>query len=192
MSDEVMSQEEIEALMGGGAAAESNAASEAAAASETVADADETAEVQAADETPEVQAADETPEVQAVPEAPAAPAIPDIRVSTAPEPSVRPAEFSSLSRTMDSGPRNGIDLLLDVQLTVAVELGRTQLHVRDILGLGPGAVVELEKHSGEPVEVVVNGKLLARGEVVLIDEKFGVRITEIINKAERDAHAKAA
>lgn len=186
MSDEVMSQEEIEALMGGGVAAPSEtvaAADETAAASETVADADETAEV---------QAADETAEVQAVSEAPAAPAIPDIRVSTAPEPSVRPAEFSSLSRTMDSGQRNGIDLLLDVQLTVAVELGRTQLHVRDILGLGPGAVVELEKHSGEPVEVVVNGKLLARGEVVLIDEKFGVRITEIINKAERDAHAKAA
>ena len=167
MSDEVLSQAEIEALMGGGAAADSNAQSEAAAASEN-------AETQAA------------PAIQFAPQAP------DIRVSNAPEPSVRPAEFSPLSRTVDSGPRNGVDLLLDVQLTVAVELGRAQLYVRDILGLGPGAVVELDKHSGEPVEVVVNGKLLARGEVVLIDENFGVRITEIIGKAERDTHAKAA
>jgi flagellar motor switch protein FliN/FliY len=153
---------------------------------------DETAEVQAAEETAELQTVDETAEVQATDEEPDAPQAPDIRVSTAPEPSVRPAEFSPISRTVESGPRTGVDLLLDVQLTVAVELGRAQLHVRDILGLGPGAVVELDKRSGEPVEVVVNGKLLARGEVVLIDENFGVRITEIINKAERDSHAKAA
>ena len=172
MPDEPLSQEEVEALMANGAQEGDAAPPDAQAAPDP-----DTAQAQE----PSVQ----EPDAEAAPQ-------PDIRISTAPEPEVRPAEFSPLSGAADAGMRNGVDLLLDVQLNVAVELGRAQLHVRDILGLGPGAVVELDKHSGEPVEVVVNGKLLARGEVILIDENFGVRITEIVSKPERDSNAKAA
>lgn len=177
MSDEVLSQAEIEALMNGGGAA----ASDTPAAPEPSAPAQEMAA------SPEVMDIPDVPIPQ-----PAPTPAPEIRMSTAPEPTVRSAQFAPLSHSADTGMRNGVDLLLDVQLNVAVELGRANMHVREILGLGPGAVVELDKHSGEPVEVVVNGKLLARGEVVLIDENFGVRITEIVSKPERDAHAKAA
>lgn len=170
MSDEMLSQEEIEALMNGGGSAPGG-----------------DGEQQSVAEQPEPPIA-AAPVVDPVA---ASPVIqPEIKMTTAPE--VKPAAFSPLTKSADIGSRNGVDLLMDVQLNVAVELGRAQLHVRDILGLGPGAVVELDKHSGEPVEVVVNGKLLARGEVVLIDENFGVRITEIVSKPERDAHAKAA
>jgi len=90
------------------------------------------------------------------------------------------------------GGCRGIDLIMDVQLNVAVELGRTRMNVRDVLALGPGSVVELDKHAGEPVEVVVNDKVVARGEVVVIDESFGVRITEIVGSEEQDSYAKAA
>lgn len=106
--------------------------------------------------------------------------------------SVRPAEFSPLGFSNESGTRNGVDMILDVQLTVAVELGRATKQVREVLALGPGSVVELDKHAGEPVEVVVNGKIVARGEVVVIDENFGVRITEIVTPSERESRAKAA
>ncbi|MCL5103179.1 MAG: flagellar motor switch protein FliN [Armatimonadetes bacterium] len=168
MSDEVLSQEEIEALMGGGG----GAAGEAPAA-------------------PEAEQAASSPEAEMAAVAQAASA-PTITMSSEPDTSVRPAEFSPLSQAIDSSPRYGVDLILDVQLQVAVELGRATLHVREILGLGPGTVVELDKHAGEPVEVVINNKLVARGEVVLIDENFGVRITEIVTKQERDVNAKAA
>jgi len=172
MSDEPLSQEEVEALKAGEAEAGDLASADAQAAPDP-----DAAQAQ--------EPSEEDLDAQAAPQ-------PDIRMSTVPEPAVRPAAFSPLSGVADTGMRNGVDLLLDVQLNVAVELGRAQLYVRDILGLGPGAVVELDKHSGEPVEVVVNGKLLARGEVILIDENFGVRITEIVSKPERDSHAKAA
>ena len=105
---------------------------------------------------------------------------------------VRPAEFSPLGFSNESNTRNGVDLIMDVQLQVAVELGRATKRVRDVLALGPGSVVELDKHAGEPVEIVVNNKIIARGEVVVIDENFGVRITEIINANERESRAKAA
>lgn len=117
---------------------------------------------------------------------------PAIRVQTPHEPAVRAMELGQIGDGAGSGGRGGMDLLYDVQLAVTVELGRTTLKVRDVLGLGPGAVVELDTHAGEPVEVVVNGKAVARGEVVVIDDNFGVRVTEIIDKEDRDARAKAA
>jgi flagellar motor switch protein FliN/FliY len=76
-------------------------------------------------------------------------------------------------------PRS-LDLLHDVEMAVTVELGRTRMAVRDLLALAPGAVVELDRAAGSPVDVLVNGKLIARGEVVVIDDDFGIRITEII------------
>jgi flagellar motor switch protein FliN/FliY len=83
---------------------------------------------------------------------------------------------------MDNESRGGnISLLLDVPLKLTVELGRTTRTVKEILALAPGSVVELDKLSGEAVDILVNEKLIAKGEVVVIDENFGVRITEILD-----------
>jgi len=99
---------------------------------------------------------------------------------------VRPAEFEEFKpEEPTSGKNTNLDLILDVPLQLTVELGRARRQVRDILNLGPGSVIELNKLAGENVDVLVNGKLIARGEVVVIDENFGVRITEIVSRAER-------
>lgn len=108
------------------------------------------------------------------------------------DPVVRQVEFGQLGYSAENTPKSGVDLIMDVQVQVAVELGRATMQVREVLALGPGSVVELEKHAGEPVEVVVNNKTVARGEVVVIDENFGVRITEIVNAKGKDANAQAA
>jgi len=79
-----------------------------------------------------------------------------------------------------------IDMLMDVPLRVTVELGRTQMSVRQVLDLQNGAVVELDRMAGEAVDVLVNDKLMARGEVVVVDDKFGIRITEIVTAARHD------
>lgn len=81
-------------------------------------------------------------------------------------------------------PRN-FDLLLDVPLEVTVEIGRSKLPLRELLALGPGSVVELSKLAGEPLDVLVNGKPIARGECVMANDKFGVRLTDIISPKER-------
>ncbi len=81
-------------------------------------------------------------------------------------------------------PRN-LDMILDVNLKVTVELGRTRLKVRDILNLAAGSVVELNKTASEPVDILVNGALLASGEVVVVDDNFAVRITKLLSRAER-------
>jgi flagellar motor switch protein FliN len=78
-----------------------------------------------------------------------------------------------------------LDFLLDIPLEVSVELGKTSMLINDLLQLGQGSVVELSKLAGEPLEVLVNHRLIARGEVVVINEKFGVRITDIISPIER-------
>jgi len=78
-----------------------------------------------------------------------------------------------------------LDLILDIPLTVTVELGRSKMLINDLLQLGQGSVVELTKLAGEPLEVLVNQKLVARGEVVVVNEKFGVRLTDIVSPVER-------
>lgn len=78
-----------------------------------------------------------------------------------------------------------LDLILDIPLTVTVELGRSKMLIHDLLQLGQGSVIELTKMVGEPLEVLVNDKLVARGEVVVVNEKFGVRLTDIISPVER-------
>ncbi len=80
---------------------------------------------------------------------------------------------------------NGIEMLLDISLPVTVELGRTRMMVRDILHLAPGSILELDKLAGEPVDIMINDKSIARGEVVVIDESFGVRLTSIVTPSER-------
>jgi flagellar motor switch protein FliN/FliY len=98
---------------------------------------------------------------------------------------VRPAQFTSFPAQGEGAAMANIDLILDVQLRVTVELGRKLMSVRDILALGPGSVVELDKVAGEPVDVLVNDRLIATGEVVVADDNFGVRITDIVNPAKR-------
>ena len=78
-----------------------------------------------------------------------------------------------------------LDLILDIPLTVTVELGRSKLLINDLLLLGQGSVIELTKLVGEPLEVLVNHKLVARGEVVVVNDKFGVRLTDIVSPLER-------
>jgi flagellar motor switch protein FliN/FliY len=81
-------------------------------------------------------------------------------------------------------PRN-FDLLLDIPLEVTVELGRATLPLRDLLALAAGSVVELEKLAGEPLDVLVNGKLVARGEAVMANDRFGVRLVDVVSPSER-------
>ena len=78
-------------------------------------------------------------------------------------------------------PEN-IDLIMDVPLEVTVELGRTSKSIKDILDFAPGTIIELDKLAGEPIDVLVNGKFVAKGEVVVIEESFGIRVTEIIKE----------
>jgi flagellar motor switch protein FliN/FliY len=79
----------------------------------------------------------------------------------------------------------GLDVILDISMPLTVELGRTKMLIRDILALGPGSVIELDKLAGEPVDLLVNDRPIARGEVVVIDESFGVRLTHISHATER-------
>ena len=101
---------------------------------------------------------------------------------------VSPAQFTPLSTEPVQINEANIGLILDVPLQVTVELGRTKKTIKEILDLATGSIVELDKLAGEPVEIQVNGHFLAKGEVVVIDENFGVRITEIATPAERAAH----
>lgn len=80
---------------------------------------------------------------------------------------------------------NNLDLILDIPLKVTVELGRSKMVVSELLNLGQGSVIELNKLAGEPMEILVNDKLVARGEAVVVNEKFGVRLTDIISPKER-------
>ena len=100
---------------------------------------------------------------------------------------VQSAQFTPLSSVPVQVNDANIGLILDVPLQVNVELGRTKKSIKDILDLTKGSIVELDKLAGEPVDIMVNGKYLAKGEVVVIDENFGVRITEIVSPLERAA-----
>ena len=84
-----------------------------------------------------------------------------------------------------AGAQRDMDFLLDIPLEVTVELGRSRMFIKDLLQLGQGSVIELEKLAGEPMEILVNNRLIARGEVVVVNEKFGVRLTDIISPTER-------
>jgi flagellar motor switch protein FliN/FliY len=91
---------------------------------------------------------------------------------------------SSLSRNMEESPPN-IQMLLDINLNVTIELGRTRLSIRKILELGPGSIIELDRLAGEPVDLLVNDKVVAKGEVVVVDEYFGIRIISLVSPEER-------
>ncbi|CAM2894644.1 flagellar motor switch phosphatase FliY [Paenibacillus sediminis] len=99
---------------------------------------------------------------------------------------VQPVQFANLqSGTFGNIDENNLNLLMDIPLKVTVELGRTQKQIKDILELSQGAIIELDKLAGEPVDILVNNKLIAKGEVVVIDENFGVRVTDIVSQWDR-------
>jgi flagellar motor switch protein FliN/FliY len=98
---------------------------------------------------------------------------------------------ASLDNLEDTGKRNvsdedlNLDVILDVPVTVSMEIGNTKMNIRNLLQLNPGSVVELDRLAGEPLDVLVNGTLIAHGEVVVVNEKFGIRLTDIISPTER-------
>ncbi|WP_330938177.1 flagellar motor switch phosphatase FliY [Bacillus licheniformis] len=99
---------------------------------------------------------------------------------------VAPAEFQSFAPQTEAQPHlQNLDMLMDIPLSVTVELGRTNRSVKEVLELSTGSIIELDKLAGEPVDILVNQRVVAKGEVVVIDENFGVRVTDILSQAER-------
>jgi len=102
---------------------------------------------------------------------------------------VQVAEFDALAS--DNLPMMGreddhnMDMILDIPVTIAMEIGRTKISIRNLLQLNQGSVVELDRLAGEPMDVLVNGTLVAHGEVVVVNEKFGIRLTDVVSPAER-------
>jgi flagellar motor switch protein FliN len=100
----------------------------------------------------------------------------------------QPAAFPPLETKTNETSIKNLDFILDIPMQVSVQLGSTKMLIRDLLQLGQGSVVELEKLAGEPLEVLVNHRLVARGEVVVVNEKFGIRLTDVVSAVERIQH----
>ncbi len=102
-----------------------------------------------------------------------------------PNEQVSPAPFASFAPTAASAAGNDINMILDIPVQLTVELGRTRIPIKNILQLAQGSVVELDAMAGEPMDVLVNGYLIAQGEVVVVNDKFGIRLTDIVTPSER-------
>ena len=100
-------------------------------------------------------------------------------------PNVQSVQYPMLQNGSVGMEQGNIGLIMDVYMEMTVELGRTKKLIKDILGMGEGTIIELDKLAGEPVDILVNHKPIAKGEVVVIDENFGVRVTEILSPMER-------
>jgi flagellar motor switch protein FliN/FliY len=98
---------------------------------------------------------------------------------------VQPVSFGQLGQGQKSSDNKNLDLLLDIEIPISVEVGRAQMNLEDVLRLVPGSVIALDKKAEDPVDLRVNGKLVARGEVVLVDDAYGLRITQIVDAAGR-------
>jgi flagellar motor switch protein FliN/FliY len=101
-----------------------------------------------------------------------------------------PAEFPELKEGEVKSGSGDLDFIMDIPLEVTVELGRTTMPIFDLLQLGQGSIVELSKVAGDPLEILVNKKLIARGEVVVVNEKFGIRLTDVVSTKERIENLK--
>src|SRR5579863_4794125 len=98
----------------------------------------------------------------------------------------RPAELENLKDEGQKNPKDvNIEVILDVPVTLSMEVGRTRVPIRNLLQLNQGSVVELDRAAGEPLDVFVNGTLIAHGEVVVVNERFGIRLTDVVSPAER-------
>ncbi len=104
---------------------------------------------------------------------------------TAPPESVAAASFTHFAPTVQGPAGNDINMILDIPVQLTVELGRTRIPIKNILQLAQGSVVELEALAGEPMDVLINGYLIAQGEVVVVNDKFGIRLTDIVTPSER-------
>ncbi len=107
-------------------------------------------------------------------------------------PGVARAQFNDLGPNASggAGQEMNLNLILDVAVTLALEVGRTRMPVRDLLQLSPGAIVELDRLAGEPLDVLVNGVRIARGEVVVVNDKFGIRLIDVVSATERMEQAR--
>ena len=101
------------------------------------------------------------------------------------ESAAQPASFPPVEDTSPNVASKNIEFLLDIPLQVTVQIGSTRMMIRELLQLGQGSVIELDKLAGEPMEVLVNSKLVARGEVVVVNEKFGIRLTDVVSANQR-------
>ncbi len=102
-----------------------------------------------------------------------------------PAETVAPAQFANFSPTSAQTTANDLNMILDIPVQLTVELGRTKIPIKHILQLGQGSVVELDAMAGEPMDVLVNGYLIAQGEVVVVNDRFGIRLTDIVTPSER-------
>ncbi|WP_249670177.1 flagellar motor switch phosphatase FliY [Bacillus altitudinis] len=153
-----------------------------------------------AEEEPVQEAPQSAPEPQqAAPQAQSAPmqqsAPPKRQAKPKPKPAepvnVAPVEFEAFSEPQHTTSQLGnLDMLMDIPLSITVELGRTQRSVKEVLELSAGSIIELDKLAGEPVDILVNKRIVAKGEVVVIDENFGVRVTDILSQSERLSNLK--
>ena len=100
-------------------------------------------------------------------------------------PEAAPASFPPVTNAPTAEQPKNIDFILDIPMKVTVYVGSTKMAIRDLLQLAQGSVIELDKLAGEPMEVMVNNKLVAKGEVVVVNEKFGIRLTDVVSAAER-------
>ncbi len=106
-------------------------------------------------------------------------------IETKPSQASQPMTFKELSPARGAEPPQELDFILDLPLEVSVEIGRTKMQIKDLLKLTQGSIIELDRIAGEPVDIYVNGKLMAKGEVVVVNDRFGVRVTEIISAQDR-------
>jgi flagellar motor switch protein FliN/FliY len=104
--------------------------------------------------------------------------------------SPQPASFPPVQSAETGGAPKNLDFILDIPMSVTVYVGSAKMAIRDLLQLAQGSVIELDKLAGEPMEVMVNNKLVARGEVVVVNEKFGIRLTDVVSAAERVQHLR--
>ena len=141
------------------------------------------ADLNAADDTSEGRKIQEVPETST--KETGIKNLPDISSDSEGNSSKKPYAFSDLDKAQVSEPQDNIDFILDIPLEISVELGRTKMLINDLLTLGQGSVIGLTKLAGETLEVLANQRLIARGEVVVVDEKYGIRLTEIVSPTER-------
>ncbi len=109
----------------------------------------------------------------------------EVASEVSPAETVAPASFTNFTPTVGGGAGNDLNMILDIPVQLTVELGRTRIPIKHILQLAQGSVVELETLAGEPMDVLVNGYLIAQGEVVVVNDKFGIRLTDIVTPSER-------
>ncbi|APT49562.1 flagellar motor switch phosphatase FliY [Bacillus safensis] len=139
--------------------------------------------------TPEPQQS--APQTQSAPAQQAAPPKRQAKPKPAAPVNVAPVEFEAFSEPQHTTSQLGnLDMLMDIPLSITVELGRTQRSVKEVLELSAGSIIELDKLAGEPVDILVNKRIVAKGEVVVIDENFGVRVTDILSQSERLSNLK--